>query len=130
MKKILIVGDNRPGVLSEITDALERVGANIETLTGRTIGDFCVATLTVDKYDDALRALSETHLQAITEDALLIRLPDRPGSLAQIAKRFSDASINVGSIHILRRSGGVSLVALSAASMQEATGLLKDVLVS
>jgi hypothetical protein len=130
MKEIFIVSDNRPNMVAEITEALADAGVNIEFLSAEIIGSSRVAILTVDRYDEAIRALAQTPYQALSEDALLIRLDDKPGELARITRRFKDAGIELRSIRIIRREAGTGIIAVAADRTEEAAELLKDVLIS
>lgn len=130
MKEIVIVSDNRPYIVAEITEALADAGVNIEFLSAEIIGGSRVVILTVDRYDEALRALSRTAYQALSEDAFLIQLDDKPGELAQITRRVTDAGIELRSIRIIRYEGGTGIFALAADRTEEAMELLKDVLIS
>ena len=130
MKEIFIVSDNRPNMVAEITEALAEAGVNIEFLSAEIIGGSRVAILTVDRYDEALRALARTPYQALSEDAILIQLDDKPGELARITRRFADAGIELRSIRIIRYEGGTGIFAVAADRTEEAAELLKDVLIS
>ena len=130
MKEIFIVSDNRPNMVAEITEALAEAGVNIEFLSAEIIGGSRVAILTVDHYDEALRALAKTPYQALSEDAILIQLDDKPGELARITRRFADAGIELRSIRILRYEGGTGIFAVAADRPEAAAELLKDVLIS
>ena len=130
MKEIFIVSDNRPNMVAEITEALADAGVNIEFLSAEIIGGSRVAILTVDRYDEALQALARTPYQAISEDAILIQLDDKPGELARITRRFTDAGIELRSIRILRYEGGTGIFAVAADRPEEAAELLKDVIIS
>ena len=130
MKEIVIVSEDRPGMVAEIGEALAAGGVNIESIDAETIGGSKVAVLTVDRYDDALRALARTPFQAVSEDALVIQLDDRPGELARITRRLKDASIDVRSIRILRREGGTGIIAVATDDNKQARRLLDDVLIS
>ena len=130
MKQIRIVADDRPGILAEVSEAMAGAGVNIEMLAGEATGALAVIEMTVDKYNDALRALARTHFHAITEDILLVRLSDKPGALAEIARRFKDAHINMRSVRTIRRVEGQCIVAIDAERTDEARKLVEDVLVS
>ena len=130
MKQITIVSESRPGVMAEIAEALAVAGVNIESLDAESMGTSGVIILTVDKYDEALRALARTPFHAISEDAIVVRLEDKPGELARVMRRFKDAQINLRSIHIIRRDAGKSIVAISTRRTEEAKELVKDLLVS
>ena len=129
MKQITIVCESHSGVMAEIAEVLAAAGVNIETLDAETIGNSGVIVLTVDRYDIALRALSQTPFHAISEDAIVVQLDDKPGELARITRRFKDAEINLRSIHIIRRDAGKSIVAISTRRTEQAKELVKDMLI-
>ena len=129
MKEIVIVTQNRAGLVADISDALAAKGINIETLDAEDAHDLAVVALTVDRYDEALGALRDAGFDAVTEDALVIRLPDEPGALAKVARRFKDADIDLRSLRIIQRQQGFALVALAAERTEQARALVKDYLV-
>ena len=129
MKEIVIVTQNRAGLVADISDALAAKGINIETLDAEDAHDLAVVALTVDRYDEALGALRDAGFDAVTEDALVIRLPDEPGALAKVARRFKDADIDLRSLRIIQRQQGFALVALAAERTEQARALVKDYLI-
>jgi hypothetical protein len=130
MKQITIVESDRPGLVADITEALAAANVNIESLTAEAVGNAMVAILTVDKYDEALRALTAGGMQAFSEEVIVIQVEDRPGELARIMHRFKEANINLRSIRPIRRDGDKALVALGTERTQEAMELVRDVMVS
>ncbi len=130
MKQITIVAESAPGLLAQVSEILAARGINIETLNAETVQDYGVVILTVDRYDEALAALRDAGLHAVSEDAIIIRIVDEPGALARISRRFHDAEIRLRSVRIIRRSSGSGLVALSTERTERALELVKDVLVS
>jgi hypothetical protein len=127
VKQLTVVAPDQTGLLAEVTEVLGRAGVNIETLDAETAGDSAVIVFTVDRYDDALRALSTTPYHVVTEDVLLVQIEDRAGSLAEVARRFSDAGVHVRSLRFLRRSAGVGVVAIAVDRTAEALELVKDI---
>lgn len=130
MRQITVIAEDRPGVAADIAGALGAANINIETFNAEAFGSVMVGILTVDDYDDALRALASAGLQAFSEEALVVQLDDKPGALAQLTQRFKDAKINLRSIRFIRRSGNKAFVAIGAERTKEAIELVKDVLVS
>ena len=130
MKQITIVAESAPELLAQVSEILAARGINIETLNAETVQDYGVVILTVDRYDEALAALRDAGLHAVSEDAIIIRIADEPGALARISRRFHDAEIRLRSVRIIRRSSGSGLVALSTERTERALELVKDVLVS
>lgn len=130
MKQITVIVDDHPGILADVSLALAERNINIETLDGESAAHTGVLTLTVDRYDDALVALRDAGFQAISEDALVLRLPDEAGALARYSKGFKEAGINIRSMRIIRRESGYSLVTLVTDDNDAAIPLIRDVLVS
>jgi len=129
MKEIVIVTQNRAGLLADIAEILARHNINIETLDAEEVHDTAVIELTVDRYDEALQRLRDAGFDAVTEDAFLIRLKDEPGALARVAKRFKDANIDLRSVRIVRRLKDFAIVAVATARTEEAKALVREYLV-
>ena len=130
MKQITIVGESDPGLLARVSEILAARGINIETLDAETVQDHGVMVLTVDRYDEALAALRDAGVHAVSEDAIVIRIVDEPGALARISRRFHNAEIRLRSVRIIRRREGYGLVALSTERTERALDLVRDVLIS
>ena len=129
MKQLTVLAPNKPGQLAAIAEALAAGGVNIEHFDVETHGADGVIVLTVDRYGDALRLLLDAGFKAITQDTLLVRLEDKPGALAKVAVRLKDAGVDLRSMHIVRRDGGVSIASLVADDNVRATEVLRDVLI-
>ncbi len=130
MKQITIVAESDPGLLARVSEILAAREINIETLDAETVQDHGIVILTVDRYDEALVALRDAGVDAVSEDAIIIRIADEPGALAKISLRFHEAEIRVRSVRIIRRREGYGLVALSTERTERALELVKDVLIS
>lgn len=126
MKQITIVTKDRAGLAADIAAVLGENDINIESLDAEEVVGMGVVTLTVDHYNRALHALRDAGWHAVTEDAFVIRVKDKPGALARVAKRFKDAGIHVRSIRIIQHEGEWGMVAVSAEPIEEARALVKD----
>jgi len=128
MKQIHIVSTNRIGLIAELTEALARADINIDSVDAEQVGDNAVIVLNVDQYGPALLCLREFQgLQIVTEDAILVKLKNQPGALAQIARRFTDAGISVRSVRFIQRDEDFALVAISTDRTEAALALVADV---
>lgn len=130
MKQLTVLVRNETGVAAAIATCLAERGVNIEEIDIEGVEDRGIVVLSVDRYDEALRALRDHGFHAITQDVLLVRLEDKPGALAAVAVRLKDAGIDLRSMHILRRDEGGTIASLVASDPARAAELLKDVLVS
>lgn len=129
MKQIAIISGNHPGEVAHIAEILAARDINIDDLDADTAGRRGTIHIVVSRYDEALRALREAGYKAMAEDALIIRLEDRPGALAAVAARFRDASLNVRSMHIIKHEPEYVLVSLVTSDNARAVELVRDVLV-
>lgn len=132
MKRIMIPAANQPGALTAITRLLAEGDVDIRSLDAEESeghGADSVIQLVAEPYDLALTLLREAGYSAVTEDAILIRVQDQPGSLARVAARLSDAGVNVRSLHILYRKNCESLVSLVTDNNEKAVKVVGDLLV-
>ncbi|MDZ4286952.1 MAG: hypothetical protein U0984_03285 [Prosthecobacter sp.] len=129
MKQLTVLVPNKIGVAAEISACLAEKSINIEEIDIEGIEDRGIVVLRVDRYDDALRALSERGFRVITQDALLVRLEDKPGALAAIAMRLKEANLDLRSMHILHRDAAGTIASLVASDNARAAEVLRDVLV-
>ncbi len=130
MKQITVIAEHHPDVIGQIAKTLGDAEVNIETIDSEALSGSTVAILTVDRYDIAIYALARAGFHAVTEDALLVQLDDRPGALAGVTERFEHAGIAIRSIRFIRRSGGTGFVAISTARTSEAKALVDDILIA
>ena len=124
MSRIIVMARNEVGVIADISRALADEGINIETISAEALDAKGVVTLTTDSHDDALRVLTDAGFKTVSDDSLVLRLPDEPGSLAKVAERFKDAGVNIQSLHIVERRGDHTIVALSADDRAKAEALV------
>jgi hypothetical protein len=130
MKQLTVFVPDKIGVAARIATALAERHVNIEALDIEGMETHGIVVLTVDRYDEALRALRDHGFRALTQETLLIRLEDRPGALAAVALRLRDAGLDLRSMHILRREAGTTFASLVASDHAKAAAILKDLLVT
>ena len=124
MSRIIIMANNEVGVIADISKVLADKSINIETIDAEDLGEKGIITLTTDNDDGALQALTTAGFKTITDEALVLRLPDEPGALAKVAERFKNAGVNIQSLHILDRRAGYTTVVLSVADRAQAETLV------
>ena len=129
MKQLTVLVPNRTGVAASVMSALAEHDVNIEEFDIEGMEERGIIVLSVDKYDEALRALRDHGYKAITQDTLLVRLKDRPGALAAVAVKLRDAGLDLRSMHIVRRDAGETLASLVTSDHARAAEILRDLLV-
>ena len=126
MNRIVVIASNEIGVIADISRALADAGINIETISAEGLEERGAITLTTDAQDAALRVLTNAGFKAVSDESLVLRLPDEPGALAKVAERFKHAGVNIQSLHILERQAGYTLVALAAEDREKAAKLVDE----
>jgi hypothetical protein len=129
MKQLTVLVPNELGIAARLTTCLAERGINIEEIDVESVADHGIVVLSVDRYDEALRVLSDEGFRVITQDTLLVRLEDKPGALAAVAVRLKDAGIDLRSMHILRRDDSGTIASLVCSDNALAAEVLRDVLV-
>jgi hypothetical protein len=105
MKDLKVSLENRPGTLADLSEALGKAGVNIEGICGFAHEDSGaedrefithIAHILVDDSVSAKKALKFSGIKVEDErEALVIDVKDRPGELAMVTRRISDAGINI-----------------------------------
>lgn len=94
-KQLSIFLANRPGTLAEVCEELEEKNINILAMTVSDTVDHAVVRLLVDKPGEAIHRLEEKGLLVVENDVLAVRLENKPGALAEIARNLADNDVNI-----------------------------------
>ena len=126
MQRITVVTHNRPGVLAEITELLAAKGISIASIVAEAYGNDGVMHIDLDAADQdkALGELTAAGYQAVSEDVLLARIQDRPGALAELARRLRNADLDVRGLNMVQRDDGWAVVAIASSDNTVARSVL------
>jgi len=94
-KQLAVFLDNRPGTLARLADALAEAKINIYAISTSDSVDHIVIRLVVSDHRKALHLFEERGTLVVDDDVLMIEGDNKPGSLARIAHKLSDAKINI-----------------------------------
>ncbi|WP_419919347.1 ACT domain-containing protein [Candidatus Poriferisocius sp.] len=122
--RIIVIVPHEPGQLAHIAGLLVEENINVEAIDGQLVGDLGVLILSTSDDDAALQILLRDNLRAVTSDALVFQIPDRPGALAGVVQLFEQNGLNVRTIHIIHRHGGTAVVAVTTDNDELASSLL------
>lgn len=87
--------DNRPGMLARVCDALSEANINIYAITTSDTVDHSVIRMVVSDTRKALLLFEERGTLVVESEVLMVEGDNKTGSLARIARRLADASINI-----------------------------------
>ena len=129
MKQIAVLLDNRVGAVAELARQLAAEGVNIESMNVEACGAAGAVVVSVDRYDHALTVLRDAGFNALSEEALVVRIVDEPGALAKVAGRFEQDCIDIRSMRFVCRDAGIALAAIVTEDNEKAAKLVEDILV-
>jgi hypothetical protein len=108
-KDLTVFLEDRPGMLAELGEATGKAGVNIEGICALTFDGRGVLHILVEDAAAARSALADAGVEVRDErDVLVLELEDRPGTLGEIARNLSEASVNIELAYTT--FGGVQLV--------------------
>lgn len=86
---------NQPGALARVCEALSEAGVNIHAVSTSDTVDHTVLRMVVSDSRKAIFLLEERGMLVLESDVILVDEPNRPGVLADIARRFAAANLNI-----------------------------------
>ncbi len=117
---LVIEVENTPGALAEIASAVSDAGVNLAAATCIGAGDTAELHILVPHPEPVRHALANSHVGITRErEVVVIDVEDRPGVLADLARRVAKAGVNLDLVYIATRNrvvfGAADLDAVRAA---------------
>jgi len=125
MKQITVLSENRVGALSDVCTELANVGVNIKSITAQGQGDYGIIRLVTEDVNTAKKALEKAGFKLTVSDIIVVNLNDRPGEMAKIARKLSNAGVDVECIYILGKEDDKVQVAIKPSSIEHAMRALR-----
>jgi len=129
MKEISIITDDRVGLLADISYILGKAKINIESIAASAVGGKAVLSIVVRDYDRAKSVLENSGFKITAGNVIFVKLEDKPGMLAEIAKMLADEGINVENLHLVSKDGKHTIVGLTVANPRKTKTLLAEYLI-
>ena len=126
MQRIVIMTENRIGVIAQIASTLAAGGVNLNSIATENEGQHGVVIITTDRTDHALAILNEAGFKAVSDDAVLVQLPDQPGALANLAGELTAAGLNIRTFHIIERREDYATAAIITDDQERAKTALAN----
>jgi hypothetical protein len=112
--------ENTPGALAEVASAVSDAGVNLAAATCIGNGERAELHILVPHPEPVRHALAIAHLGVNRErEVVVVDVEDRPGVLADLARKVARAGVNIELVYIATRNrvvfGAADLDALRAA---------------
>jgi hypothetical protein len=126
MRDLTISVANEPGALAKVTAAISDAGVNLAAATYAGSGDVADLHILV-KHAEASRRVLEPAGLTVTEEreVVVVEAEDRPGVLADLARRVADAGVNLNLVYV---ATGTRIVfgADDIGALRDALGIRSD----
>jgi hypothetical protein len=105
VKQLSFTMPNKVGLLAEVSSAISGAGVNITSIWAYEVDGNANFVLIADSNAKAKRALAKMGIEVKEEDVVSVEMPNKPGELEKVAKKLSDAGINVNYLYGTTGSG-------------------------
>ena len=120
------IAENRIGAIAQIAGTLAEGGVNLNSIATENEGQHGVVIITTDRTDHALAILNEAGFKAVSDEAVLVQLPDQPGALANLASELTSAGLNIRTFHIIERREDYATAAITTDDQERAKTALAN----
>ena len=120
---LVIDVENTPGALAEVAAAISDAGVNVAAATCLGPGERAELHILVPHAEAARHALAISHLAVTRErEVVVVDVEDRPGVLADLARRIAAAGIDLELVYVATRNR-VVFGAADLPALRQALGL-------
>ncbi|HJN51406.1 MAG: hypothetical protein QGI68_05640 [Pseudomonadales bacterium] len=130
MRQITVVAKNTKDLITDITGLLGGHDIDIRNMNSLQVEQNAYVKLVVDSYDRSLKLLTEAGYNAVSDESVLLRIQDKAGALAQVARTISGHGIHTRAITMLQQDGEFTVIAVGTDDNDQVRELFRDTLVS
>jgi hypothetical protein len=87
------------GLLSEVTAFITAAKINIEAICAYSMGEEGFFMIITDNNTKAQKVISQMGAEVNSEDVIAVELPNKVGQLQQVAKKISDADVDISYVY-------------------------------
>lgn len=125
MNQLVLVASDKVGLLAKIARTLAKAKINIESISGEAVGRKAIIRMVVSNDVKATEALKKAGYDVVPSDALVVKLANKPGALAELAEKLAKARVNIENVHLVHKGDREGIFALKTDAPGKAGKLLK-----
>ena len=105
MWDLVIEVENEPGALARVTTAISDAGVNLSSVMCKAKGQNADLHILVPHAGAAKHALSISGMSVSNErEVVVVEADDRPGALADLARKVADNGVNIDLLYVATRT--------------------------
>ena len=125
VKQLTVFLQNEPGRLEELTSVLQQEKINISALSIAETEEYGIVRMIVSNPEKAEEKLKKKGFSVKTTQVIGVEVPDEPGTLHHILKRWADGGINVRYMYGYSNCGAARLI-MKVSDPEKATKILEE----
>jgi hypothetical protein len=122
--ELFFVTPTRVGLLAEVTEVLRDAGVDIRAIGAYDKDDHGEFMLVVSDTPLAKMALGRIGIKAVEKSVVTVEVPDRPGALAEVARKVADVGVNVGWVYATTSDSPTAMLVLRTEDNNRVADLL------
>jgi hypothetical protein len=125
--QVSVFAENKPGKIERVTKILAENSINIRAITLSDAGEYGIINLLLNNPEDGVECLKNAGITASLKEVVAIKVPDKPGGLAETVSIFNTCSINVENAYgFIIEKGKEAVFVFQVANPSHAESLLKE----
>jgi len=127
-KRFLVLPKSKDNSKRELSDILKKAGITTAKLEVELIGDSPVIWVTCGEEKRIHDLFRKAGVKSFPSDMTTIKLPERPGELAKIARVLTSSHIEVRDAHLILKSHGFAIYGVTTDKPAETRRIVDNLL--
>ena len=124
INQLAVFLENRKGRIGDCCKVLKDAGVNLSSMSIADTTDFGILRLMTDDNEKAAAVLRRSGFMCASVSLVAIRVPDRPGALADILIALDEAGINIEYLYSFASDTGSAHIGFKTNDSEAAVKLL------
>lgn len=123
-KQVSVFLENRSGRLNEVTQILGEANINLSAFTIADTADFGILRMIVSDPEKAKTVLKENSFSVQTTDVILVKSPNKPGSLAKMLNILSHEGVFMEYMYAFSLNDDGAVIVMRPTNVQKCVDIL------
>ena len=126
MKHIVVVSEDKTGLLADISYLLGKAKVNMENVSIEVVGNKAIAHIFVKNEQKASQTLSANGYKVLTSDNIVLRIENKPGEFAKVAEMLKKEGIEIKNVNLLTKGSEHHVYSLITDKNRKSEKLLSE----
>ncbi len=124
IKQVSVFLENKSGRLNEVTQILGEANINLSAFTIADTAEFGILRMIVSDPEKAKKVLKENSFSVQTTDVILVKSPNKPGSLAKMLNILSKEGVFMEYMYAFSLNDDGAVIVMRPTNIQKCVDIL------